>query len=102
MARPGDPVAVRPPDEEVDALIRRNLRSAIEAGTTALGDITTAGRSWDAVAAAPVRATVFAEVLGLSAARGCSRPGRPRLRLVVRVALDGDRSWAQPERVGPA
>ena len=56
-------------DEEVEALIQRNIRSAIEAGTTALGDITTAGRSWDAVATAPVWATVFAEVLGLSEAR---------------------------------
>ena len=34
------------------------------------GDITTAGQSWAAVAAAPVWATVFTEVLGLSAARG--------------------------------
>ena len=54
---------------DVDALIRRNLAAAIAAGTTALGDITTAGQSWAAVAGSPVRGTVFAEILGLSPAR---------------------------------
>ena len=56
--------------EEVDALIRRHVRDAVVAGTTALGDITTAGQSWGAVASAPVWATVFAEVIGLAEARG--------------------------------
>lgn len=47
-------------------LAAKHVRSAIEAGTTALGDISTAGQSWDAVVGAPVWGTVFAEILGLS------------------------------------
>jgi cytosine/adenosine deaminase-related metal-dependent hydrolase len=43
----------------------RNVAAAVRAGTTMLADITTAGASWDAVAAAPVRAAVFSEVIGL-------------------------------------
>ena len=53
----------------VSDLIHLNLQRVIEAGTTALGDITTAGQSWQAVAGAPVWGTVFTEVLGLSATR---------------------------------
>ena len=55
---------------EIAARIARNVRARVESGTTALGDITTAGASWPAVAAAPLWGTVFAEVLGLSEARG--------------------------------
>ncbi len=47
-----------------------NLRSAIEAGTTLLADSTTAGLSWGPIAGAPVRAVVFAEVIGLKRDRG--------------------------------
>ncbi|AMV38478.1 amidohydrolase family protein [Planctomyces sp. SH-PL62] len=50
--------------------VGRNLRESIEAGTTLVADTTTAGLSWDAIAAAPVRAVVFAEVLGLKRYRG--------------------------------
>src|SRR5262249_8302352 len=42
-----------------------NLRTSIEAGTTLLADSTTAGLSWGPIAGAPVRAVVFAEVIGL-------------------------------------
>lgn len=49
--------------------IERNVRALVESGTTAVGDITTAGQSWAAVTAAPLRGTVFSEVLGLSTAR---------------------------------
>jgi len=48
----------------------RNLRAAIEAGTTLVADTTTAGLSWAAIAEAPIRAVVFAEVLGLKRFRG--------------------------------
>jgi cytosine/adenosine deaminase-related metal-dependent hydrolase len=47
-----------------------NLRAAIEAGTTLLADSTTAGLSWKPIAEAPVRAVVFAEVIGLRRDRG--------------------------------
>lgn len=42
-----------------------NVRQAIEAGTTLLADTTTAGLSWPAIASAPIRAVVFAELIGL-------------------------------------
>ena len=48
----------------------RNVQAATEAGTTLLADITTAGLSWDAVASAPLRAVVFAELIGLKRNRG--------------------------------
>ncbi len=48
----------------------RNVKSAIEAGTTFLADITTAGLSWGAIAEAPLRAVVFAELIGLQRFRG--------------------------------
>jgi cytosine/adenosine deaminase-related metal-dependent hydrolase len=47
-----------------------NLRAAIEAGTTLLADSTSAGLSWGPIAEAPVRAVVFAEVIGLRRDRG--------------------------------
>jgi cytosine/adenosine deaminase-related metal-dependent hydrolase len=51
--------------KESRAASLRNAAAAVRAGTTMLADITTAGASWEAVAAAPLRATVFAEVIGL-------------------------------------
>lgn len=60
----------RGPAERFEAAVSRNLAEAIAAGTTLIADITTAGRSWDAIAAAPIRAVVFAEVLGLKRGRG--------------------------------
>jgi cytosine/adenosine deaminase-related metal-dependent hydrolase len=47
-----------------------NLGASIEAGTTLLADATTAGLSWGPIAGAPVRAVVFAEVIGLRRDRG--------------------------------
>ena len=51
-------------------VVGRNLAASVAAGTTLLADTTTAGLSWEQVAAAPVRATVFAEVIGLRRERG--------------------------------
>ncbi len=45
--------------------VGRNLQASIAAGTTLLADITTAGLSWNQVAASTLRAVVFAEVIGL-------------------------------------
>jgi cytosine/adenosine deaminase-related metal-dependent hydrolase len=50
--------------------VGRNLAASVASGTTLLADTTTAGLSWDQVAGAPVRAVVFAELLGLTRERG--------------------------------
>jgi cytosine/adenosine deaminase-related metal-dependent hydrolase len=50
--------------------VRENLDASVAAGTTLVADTTTAGLSWDAVARAPVRGVVFAELIGLKRARG--------------------------------
>ena len=56
--------------EAFAAVVARNLEASLVAGTTTLADTTTAGLSWNAIAAAPVRAVVFAEVIGLKRERG--------------------------------
>ncbi|WP_202920499.1 amidohydrolase family protein [Urbifossiella limnaea] len=55
--------------EQVQADIRVGLAEALRAGTTLLGDIAAEGASWDAVAATPLRAVVFHELIGLPHAR---------------------------------
>jgi cytosine/adenosine deaminase-related metal-dependent hydrolase len=55
--------------DHVRAQIGQNLRQALAAGTTMIGDITTAGASWRTVAAMPVRGVVFTEVIGLQRMR---------------------------------
>jgi aminodeoxyfutalosine deaminase len=57
-------------DETIRATAKRNVQAATEAGTTLLADIATAGVSWESVAAAPLRAVVFAELIGLKRNRG--------------------------------
>jgi cytosine/adenosine deaminase-related metal-dependent hydrolase len=57
-------------DDSLRDTVARNLRAAIETGTTLLADTTTAGLSWDLVAKAPVRGVVFAELIGLQRMRG--------------------------------
>ncbi|WP_435007503.1 amidohydrolase family protein [Tundrisphaera lichenicola] len=49
---------------------RRNVQASVAAGTTLLADVTTAGQSWEAVAEAPLRGVVFAELIGLNRKRG--------------------------------
>lgn len=49
---------------------RRNVEDLVASGTTLAADITTAGASWEAIAAAPLRATVFSELIGLKRERG--------------------------------
>jgi cytosine/adenosine deaminase-related metal-dependent hydrolase len=56
--------------EQVGESIRANLDAALAAGTTALADITAAGASWPALAASPLRGTVFTELVGLNRERG--------------------------------
>ena len=57
------------PPGALEAAVGRNLAASLSAGTTLIADTTTAGLSWAQVAAAPVRAVVFAELIGLKRAR---------------------------------
>ena len=57
-------------EETAGATVNRNVKASTHAGTTLLADITTAGLSWDSIAAAPLRAVVFAELLGMKRDRG--------------------------------
>ena len=50
--------------------VGRNVAASVASGTTLIADTTTAGLSWGQVAAAPVRAVVFAELIGLKRERG--------------------------------
>lgn len=56
--------------EGMEAAVRDHLAEALAAGTTMLADTTTAGRSWPAVADAPIRGVVFDELIGLRRLRG--------------------------------
>lgn len=53
----------------LEAAVARNLQESIRAGTTMLADISSAGLSWSHVAQAPVRAVVYAELIGLKRER---------------------------------
>jgi cytosine/adenosine deaminase-related metal-dependent hydrolase len=55
----------RTPDQ-VKADIAAGLAECLRFGTTLVGDIDGGGDSWDALAAAPLRAVVFREMIGLS------------------------------------
>ncbi|HEX8199101.1 MAG TPA: amidohydrolase family protein [Isosphaeraceae bacterium] len=55
---------------DLHAAVGRNLAASLAAGTTMLADTTTGGLSWKAIADAPVRAVVFAELIGLRRSRG--------------------------------
>jgi cytosine/adenosine deaminase-related metal-dependent hydrolase len=57
-------------DESLTQSAARNVRTSIDAGTTFVADTTTAGMSWGPIAEAPLRAVVFAEVIGLQRNRG--------------------------------
>jgi aminodeoxyfutalosine deaminase len=49
---------------------RRNVEASVKLGTTLLGDTTSGGQSWQAVAGAPLRGVVFHELIGLNRLRG--------------------------------
>lgn len=51
--------------EQVQADISDGLTECLRSGTTLIGDIMTDGASWDTLAAAPVRAVVYYELIGL-------------------------------------
>ncbi|MBN9520249.1 amidohydrolase family protein [bacterium] len=55
--------------EQVQTDVRAGLAEALDFGTTLIGDIAADGASWDALAAAPARAVVFRELIGLREGR---------------------------------
>lgn len=55
--------------EQVQTDIRAGSAECLRSGTTLIGDIAAEGASWDAIAAAPTRAVVFWELIGLSKER---------------------------------
>jgi cytosine/adenosine deaminase-related metal-dependent hydrolase len=55
--------------EQVQDDIRSGLAEALGFGTTLVGDISGDGGAWDLLAAAPIRAVVFREFLGLPKSR---------------------------------
>ncbi len=57
-------------EDAIRAIAKQNVQASTDAGTTFLADIATAGVSWESVAAAPLRAVVFAELIGLKRNRG--------------------------------
>ncbi len=57
-------------EERLIEAVGRNLKASLAAGTTLIADTTTAGLSWDQIAAAPIRAVVYAEMIGLKRERG--------------------------------
>jgi cytosine/adenosine deaminase-related metal-dependent hydrolase len=58
----------RTPEQVADD-VRAGIAESLRGGTTLIGDIAAEGSSWGAVSAAPMRAIVFREMLGLSPER---------------------------------
>ena len=52
--------------DQTQADIRAGIAESLRFGTTLVGDIASAGASWDALADAPLRAVVFRELIGLT------------------------------------
>jgi cytosine/adenosine deaminase-related metal-dependent hydrolase len=74
--------------DQVHQDVQTGLAESLAAGTTLLGDISGQGLSWPGVAAAPLRAVVFYELLGL-----------PRER--ARLAWTAARAWLQDHPATP-
>ncbi|VTR99144.1 amidohydrolase : Amidohydrolase OS=Isosphaera pallida (strain ATCC 43644 / DSM 9630 / IS1B) GN=Isop_1172 PE=4 SV=1: Amidohydro_1 [Gemmata massiliana] len=55
--------------EQTQSDTRTGLAECLRHGTTLIGDIASEGASWDALAGAPTRATVFREFIGLGSER---------------------------------
>lgn len=55
--------------EALAATAAENVERLIDSGTTLVADLTTAGASWRAIAEAPLRGVVYAEILGLKPER---------------------------------
>jgi cytosine/adenosine deaminase-related metal-dependent hydrolase len=58
--------------EEVDQQIAAGIAESLRFGTTLVGDIASEGKSWQQLAAAPLCATVYRELLGLTEERAAA------------------------------
>jgi cytosine/adenosine deaminase-related metal-dependent hydrolase len=74
--------------EQVAADIQTGLAECVRTGTTLVGDISGDGGSWDALAASPIRAVVFRELIGLTG---------DGLRAASRAAVE----WARDRAATP-
>jgi cytosine/adenosine deaminase-related metal-dependent hydrolase len=57
-------------EQSLRETVARNVRASIEGGATLVADTATEGLSWEKIAEAPLRAVVFAELIGLRRDRG--------------------------------
>jgi cytosine/adenosine deaminase-related metal-dependent hydrolase len=73
---------------QVLADVRGGIAESLAHGVTLVGDIASGGISWNALAAAPLRAVVFFELLGLSRERATA-------------ALAAARAWLRSHRATP-
>lgn len=58
------------------AQVERGIEASIRGGTTLVADVTFQGRSWEALAASPLRAVVFTELIGLRRERAMATSGQ--------------------------
>ncbi len=97
----GGVIAARRGQSEPDLCraIERGIDASLSAGTTLVGDISTAGLSWKILARSPMRANVFCELIGLRAERAAETLHAAR-RWLERDPVRGgaaDRSPASPK-----
>jgi cytosine/adenosine deaminase-related metal-dependent hydrolase len=69
--------------EQVTADVQQGLAESLRFGTTLVGDVSAGGLSWPVLAAAPIRAVVFFELLGLTEARAAQALSQARDWLVA-------------------
>lgn len=77
---------------QVSHAVNRGIDSSLASGTTLVGDISTSGRSWKELIRSPLRAVVFAELLGLKPdrARQTAEAARQFLEWTNPKHMDGD------------
>jgi cytosine/adenosine deaminase-related metal-dependent hydrolase len=82
--------------EQIEAAIRAGVAESLAFGTTLLGDVSGQGLSWPILAASPLRAVVFRELLGLSRARAEQAAAVARDWLEAQPARGGCRPGLSP------
>lgn len=80
------------PTDRVDGQVALGIQESLRAGTTLLADVSAGGRSWDVLAASPLRAVVFAELIGLRRERAMATSAQvfDWLGRVQRQGFDAD------------
>jgi cytosine/adenosine deaminase-related metal-dependent hydrolase len=83
--------------EQIRADVRIGIEECLRFGTTLVGDIAGGGgESWDELASAPLRAVVFRELLGLTAARAGQALAAARGWLAAHPATETCRAGLSP------